>query len=83
MKTNKYTSHEIQNDTIKLMAMNVLKRITSFLQTSLFVALMMDETTDISNKELVTFTIRWVSEDLEVNEEFIGLYEVLPLILQH
>ena len=37
---------------------------------------MMDETTDISNKEQVTFTIRWVSEDLEVHEEFIGLYEV-------
>ena len=36
----------------------------------------MDETTDISNKEQVTFTIRWVSENLEVNEEFIGLYEV-------
>ena len=75
-KTNKYTSHEMQNEIIKVMAMNVLRTITSSLQTSLFVTLMMDETTDISNKEQVTFTIRWVSENLEVNEEFVGLYEV-------
>ena len=75
-KTSKYTSHEIQNDIIKLMAISVLRNITTSLQTSQFITLMMDETTDISNKEQVTFTIRWVSEDLEVHEEFIGLYEV-------
>ena len=74
--TSSYTSHEIQNEIIKVMAMNVLRTIMSSLQTSLFVTLMMDETTDISNKEQVTFTIRWVSENLEVNEEFVGLYEV-------
>ena len=67
-KTSKYTSHEIQNDIIKLMAISVLKNITTSLQTSQFLTLMMDETTDISNKEQVTFTIRWVSEDLEVHE---------------
>ena len=66
----------MQNEIIKVMAMNVLRTILSSLQTSLFVTLMMDETTDISNKEQVTFTIRWVSENLEVNKEFVGLYEV-------
>ena len=75
-KTRKYTSHEIQNDIIKLMAISVLRNITTSLQTSQFLTLMMDETTDISNKEQVTFTIRWVSEDLEVHEESFGLYEV-------
>ena len=58
------------------MAISFLRNITTSLQTSQFLTLMMDETTDISNKEQVTFTIRWVSEDLEVHEEFIGLYEV-------
>ena len=61
------------------MASHVLRNITSSLQKSPFLTLMMDETTDISNKEQVTFTIRWVSEDLEVNEEFIGLYQVLAI----
>ena len=76
MQYNKYTSHEIQNDIIKVMAINVLRSITTSLQRSQFITLMMDETTDISNKEQVTFTIRWVSDNLEVHEEFIGLYEV-------
>ena len=37
---------------------------------------MIDETTDISNREQVTIVIRRVDEDLEVYEEFIGLYQV-------
>ena len=56
-KTNKYTSHEIQNNIIKVMASHVLRNITSSLQKSPFLTLMMDETTDISNKEQVIFTI--------------------------
>ena len=35
---------------------------------------MIDETTDASNAEQVVFVIRWVSDDLSVHEEFIGLY---------
>ena len=77
-KTNKYTSHKIQNEIIKVMAINVLRSTTSSLQTSLFVTSMMDETTDTSNKEQVTFTIQWVSE---VNKEFVGLYSMKSLLL--
>jgi len=48
--------------------MNVLRSIIPSLQISLFVTLIMDETNDILKKEQVTFTIRWVSEDLEVHK---------------
>ena len=37
---------------------------------------MVDETTDIANKEQVVIVLRWVGSDLSVNEEFIGLYAV-------
>ena len=37
---------------------------------------MIDETTDVSNKEQVVVCIRWVDEDLQAHEEFIGLYQV-------
>ena len=37
---------------------------------------MLDETTDISNNEQATPVMRWVSETLEVHEEFISLYHV-------
>ena len=38
--------------------------------------LMVDETTDVSNKEQVVVCFRWVDSNLEPHEEFIGLYEV-------
>ena len=37
---------------------------------------MADETTDKSNQEQVKLFLRWVSDDLQVHEEFLGLYHV-------
>ena len=37
---------------------------------------MADEVTDKANKEQVTLIGRWVTEDFEVHEEFLGLYHV-------
>ena len=37
---------------------------------------MVDETTDSSNQEQATTVIRWVSDSLQVREEFVGLYQV-------
>lgn len=36
----------------------------------------MKQLTDISNQEQVTLFLRWVSDTLEVHEEFLGLYHV-------
>ena len=72
-KANKYTSHQNQNDILKIMAIHVLREISVCLQKSPFITLMMDETTDVSNKEQLTIVLRWVTEDFEVNE---GMYHV-------
>lgn len=37
---------------------------------------MVDETTDTSNLEQATTIVRWVSDSLEISEDFIGLYQV-------
>ncbi len=37
---------------------------------------MIDETTDVTNQEQVTIVIRWINDNFEVYEEFIGLYAV-------
>ena len=44
-KTNKYTSHDIQNEILQVMAFKVLRQITSNVQTTHF-TIMIDETTD-------------------------------------
>ena len=37
---------------------------------------MCDEYTDFSNKEQLTFCLRWVDNELEVSEKFLGFYEI-------
>ena len=37
---------------------------------------MADETADVSNKEQVVVCIRWVDEDLNVHEDFVGIKPV-------
>ena len=75
-KTDKYTSHDIQNELLKIMAQHVLRSIAGQIQDSRFVTVMIDETTDVYNQEQVTVVFRTVDENLSINEEFLGLYSV-------
>ena len=75
-RTDKYTSADIQNEMVKVMALRVLRKIAGSLQSASFFTVMVDETTDVSNVEQVVICIRWVSEKFEVQEEFVGLYKV-------
>ena len=47
--------HESQNEMLKIMAMNVLRKVASDLQAANFYSIMMDECKDISNKEQVIY----------------------------
>ena len=75
-KENVYTSPDIQNEIIKVLGNHVLQSITKELQSSAFLTVMADETTDCSNKEQVTMVVRHVADNLEVHEEFLGLFPV-------
>ena len=61
---------------VKVMALCVLREIAGSLQSASFFTVMVDETTDASNVEQIVVCLRWVSEKFEVQEEFVGLYEV-------
>ena len=75
-KSDKYTSPQIQNEIIKLFAFQVLREIATAIHTAPFFTIMVDETTDVSNREQVVICIRWVSKNFDVHEDFIGLYKV-------
>ena len=51
---NKHTAPENQNEMLELMAYHVLRKILESIRTSPFLAVMVDETTDKSNKEQLT-----------------------------
>ena len=53
-KVIRYTSPDIENGLIKIMALHVLRNISSLLQESTFLAVIIDKTTNDSNQEQVT-----------------------------
>ena len=74
-KEDRYTSHDIQNEIIAIMANHVIRDLISEIRGGFF-SIICDEYTDISNKEQLTICIRWVDKELEAHEDFLGFYNV-------
>ncbi|KAJ8018695.1 Zinc finger MYM-type protein 1 [Holothuria leucospilota] len=76
-KEEKYTNHDIQNEIFEIMAHNVICDIVQDIRTqSGFYSIISDEYTDITNKEQLTFCLRWVDKSLEAHEYFLGFYNI-------
>jgi len=75
-KTNKYTSGDIQNECLQIMALHILHQISSDIAKNNFFTIMADERTDVSNNEQFVICIRWVDDTLTDHEDVIGLYNV-------
>ena len=52
-KKGKFTSHDIQNEILKVMALSVLRKIAANLQNTQFYTIMVDECADVGNHEQV------------------------------
>ena len=57
-KMDKYVSADIQNELLKVMGLQVLRDLGAALHNAEFYSLMVDETTDISNKEQAVLCFR-------------------------
>ena len=75
-KTNKYTSPDVQNECLELMALHILHDVSKNIAKASCYSVMADECTDCPNKEPFTINIRWVDKQLKEYENFIGLYKV-------
>lgn len=79
-KTNKYVSHDIQNELLKVMALSVLWDISCSIHESSYYSIMCDECTNVSNNEQLVVCIYWIrNSDLEVHDDVIGLYAVADI----
>ena len=74
-KQLKYTSHEIQNELLSIMSLQVIREIASQIQSAPYFTVMIDEATDLTNIKQVVLVIRSVNDNLTVTEDFIGLYK--------
>ncbi|XP_039279145.1 zinc finger MYM-type protein 1-like [Nilaparvata lugens] len=71
----KWISHDVQNEIIDILGKSVVRSVLDKIKNSEHFSIIVDETSDISIHEQVSFCVRTVSDDLIINEDFIGLYE--------
>ena len=57
------------------MSQVILRVIATQVQQAEFLTIMTDECVDSANKEQLVICFRYVDENLDVHEEFIGLYK--------
>ena len=71
-----WTSHDVQNEILQLMSQSVLREVLETIRKRDFFAILADETADISRKELLSFSIRTVDDNLHAEEVALGLYSI-------
>lgn len=69
-------SNYIQNDLIMAISSILTKKITSEIQNSEFVAIICDETTDISCRSMLSTTLRYISSSGDTKETFISFKNI-------
>ena len=75
-KQDKYTSPQIQNELLQIMALSIIQDIASSIRDAKYFTIMGDEMTDASNREQVVVCFHWVGSDFEPHEDFVGLHKV-------
>ena len=75
-KRNKYLHSDSQNEILKLTSFTMLRDITKNINDNVFFSIMADEATDSSKNEQLVVFIRWVDNNFEAHEDFIGIHAV-------
>lgn len=74
--TYKWISHDITNEILSILSREVIRNIIKKIKENTFYAILLDETSDITVKEQISFCLRTVDkESFEIEEYFIGFYE--------
>jgi hypothetical protein len=73
VRTRNWTSHDILNKMLEIMAHDVLRQLAGKARKTYF-ALIVDETTDMATKEQVSVCLRTVDEQFNI-EDSVGFYQ--------
>ena len=71
-----YTSHNIQDTVLEIMASNIRNQILLEVKSCKSYPFIMDETQDISRHEQCAVVLCYVTENLDVKESFFGFHRV-------
>lgn len=76
LETSRYMSHEVVNEQLHLLSLEVLRPLLLEIRQSPCFSVIADETRDMSGHEQFSIFIRWIDNCNEVREDFIGLADV-------
>ena len=76
IESKKYLSSDIINEMIGMTAHCVLRALLHDIREAVGYSLIADEATDISHKEQLCITIRWVDKHFNINEDTLELIDV-------
>ena len=76
IKERKYFSPQIVNEQIALMGHSLLRKLLEDIRSAEWFSLIVDEATDVSNKEQLAVCIRWVDTDYAIHEDPVELIHV-------
>jgi len=77
-RSDRYTSHDPQDEILQLAASSILRDIVSEIKSGKcrWFSLIADEYSDIANKEQLSINVRWIDDKMEPHEDFLGFYEI-------
>ena len=75
-RTTSYTSPEAQSEMIDAFSHEIIRKIAAEVKRNGPFAVMVDGTQDIGGKEQESICFRHVNDNLEIHEDFVGLYHV-------
>lgn len=68
-KSDKYVSHDLQNEVISIMANQLHRDLVRDISNSFF-SIITDEYTDVSNNEQLVICLRWIDQNIDAHEDF-------------
>lgn len=74
-KNATYKSKTIQNQIINVVGDFLVSGIVKDIKSSKFYSILADEASDVSNKEQMALVIRYLGENFEIKENFIGFFD--------
>ena len=66
----------IQNDLIVAVSNVIMQKMRNEMKDSNFISIILDDTTDVSNKSQLSFILRYCTKDNKVLERFIGFIDI-------
>lgn len=72
----RYLSPQIQNELIPCLGDEIRERIVKQIEKSKFFSVMADETTDESTKAQLSVCVRYLTDNFEVEETFLGFVDL-------